>query len=70
VVAGLAQGGSNGASLVAAQVVHDRYVTGLERRDQNRLDVGRELTCPPRPGPSFIVRALSVDGGLSLKTRS
>jgi hypothetical protein len=68
--AGLARGGSNGATLVAAQVVHDRYVTGLERRDQDRFDVGQELTCPPRPGPSFIARALSVDGGVSLKTRN
>ena len=39
---GRADGGANGAALMAAEVVHDDNIAGREDRDENLLDISAE----------------------------
>ncbi len=47
--AGGADGAADGLAFVAAEIVHDDDVAGLERRDEELLDIGAEALAVDRP---------------------
>ena len=62
--AGGADGAAHGLAFVAAEIVHDDDVAGLERRDENLLDIGEEAFAVDRPvDDAGCVDAVAAQGG-------